>query len=512
MPEPLPPDTGSQAQAPEDPASPDQGATPAHKDIATNLGAFAVGHVFARLSGLAAVVVIARQLSPADFGRYSVALALSSMLTLLVESGMGGYLVREGTQSPERAGVALGHVTILQLSTGTLAVGMCALVGSVLGYDHETSLATIFLAVGSVALISQRAFLAMLSALNKPRIYAGFQSAQSLFTASATVGAALAGAGPPGIAAALMVSALLTFPVAYWLLDRNWDQRIRFERGALMETFKVAAAYSATRIGSALFTYIDAVMVQAFKGNVAAAQYGASYRLMMAARLLQQVYSDGLAQPAARLAKHDRGQLQEVLTRSMGQLYVMGLAIGVGGFILAEPIMTTVFGAPYADAATTAGLLFLTVPLSFACQPCIIVGLAMGLERRIAMFFGLSVLADVALNLVLIPEYGPSGAAVAMMIAFPILYGLTIRALRGEGIRLRIAARMARTTVAGGAMAVVLLLAAALPLAALILVGAAVYLAVIRALRVLEPADLDMMPMGHRLGWLAAPRAGPAGS
>src|SRR3954447_8658944 len=114
-----------------------------HQDVARNLAAFAVAQVVVRIAGLGVVVVVARMLTSADFGRYSVALALSSLFTVFVESGMGGYLVREGTQSPQRAAVALGHVIMLQTVTGTAAIGACALVAALLAYDHVTFYATI---------------------------------------------------------------------------------------------------------------------------------------------------------------------------------------------------------------------------------------------------------------------------------------------------------------------------------------------------------------------------------
>lgn len=500
----IPPTSGTGAASGGAASQTSVGRDDTRRDVAKNLGAFAVAQLIVRVAGLGVVVVVARQLTSSDFGRYSVALALSSLFTLFVESGMGGYLVREGTRSPERVAVALGHVISLQLLTGILAVGACTLVAVILDYDQETFNATVLLAVGAVAMIVQRSFLAILTSLDRARTYAAFQSAQALVTAIVTVGAAVTGSGPAGIAGAVMISALASFPVAYLVLHRHWGDRIRFERRGLWATLTVAAAYSAAKMGSAVLTYIDAVMVQAFKGNVAAAQYGASYRLLLALRMFPLVYADGLAQPAARLARDDRAGLEEILNRAMSQLYLIGLAIGIGGFLLSEQIMTTVFGGQYAAAASAAGLLFLTMPVAFAGHPCIVFGLAMGLEKRVAQAFGVTVVVNVATNLVLIPLYGPSGAAASMLLSTVILYGIAASLLRSRGIRFSGGVRVLKMTVAGGAMAVTVLLAASLPLAVVIVLGGTVYVALIRGLRTLDSVDLAMIPMGRRLGWLVA--------
>jgi O-antigen/teichoic acid export membrane protein len=80
------------------------------------------------------------------------------------------------------------------------------------------------------------------------------------------------------------------------------------------------------------------------------------------------VYSDALSQPAANLARTDRAGFSRLLNRGASQLFVLGLPLSVGGFLLAEPIMATVFGPSYAVAGYAAGLLFLALALSFPAR------------------------------------------------------------------------------------------------------------------------------------------------
>ncbi len=89
------------AQAPADGS--DTATTAAsRRDVGRHVRAFAIAQVAVRFIGVGVVVVVARALSKDDFGRYSVALALSSMLDPCWR--MGSYLVREGTQSHARLG------------------------------------------------------------------------------------------------------------------------------------------------------------------------------------------------------------------------------------------------------------------------------------------------------------------------------------------------------------------------------------------------------------------------
>ena len=470
------------------------------------MGAFAVAQVSVRLLGLAVLVAVARLLTTEDFGRYSVAVALSAMLTLPVESGMGGYLVREGTQQPGRLGFVLGHVLVLQGLLGLVAVAMSAVIGVLLGYDSETLTATVLLTVAAVAVILTRSQMAVLVALKRARPYAAYTSAQGFVLAILTLVAALVGGGPVGLGVAAVATAVLSFPAGQVLLRRHWKLRIRFVRDGLRETFTVSAAYAASKLGGAVLTYIDAVMVQAISGNAAAAQYGAAYRLNLALRLFPQIYADSLAQPIARLARTDRPGLVDLVNRGASQLFMLGFPIALGGFLLAEPVTTTIFGDRYADAAPVAGVLMLTLMVHFPRQAVVLGALAMGLERRVAIAYAVTLVVNVSANAVLIPAYGPMGAAIAMVISLPVFNLFMVHQLGRAGVPLRIDARWGKTVVAGLAMSAAVASTAGLPLLVPIGVGAAVYTAVLVGLRTLDAADLEMLPGGRRLGWLVRSR------
>lgn len=477
------------------------------RDVGRNMGAFAVAQIAVRIIGLVVVVGVARLLTTDDYGRYSVAFALSSMLTLPVESGMGGYLVREGTQNPQRLGVVLGHVLALQTLTGVVAVGVAALVSVLLDYDRETAITTVLMTMAAVALIMTRSLLAVLVSLKHAKDFAAYSSGQAVLLAVLTVFAAVIGAGPIGLGVASLVAAAMSAPVAMAMLRRRWALGITFQREGMRATFGVSVAYSAAKLGNSLLTYIDAVLVQAIKGNGAAAQYGAAYRFLLALRMFPLIYTDALSQPAAKLARSDHAGLADITSRAASQLFVLGFPLAIGGYLLGEPLMSAIFGERYAPAGTTASLLLLTLALSFPHQVIVVTALAMGLERRVAIGYGVAVVVNLAANAFLIPAYGPEGAALAMVISTPVFSAYITWELVRTGIAIRVGARYVKAAVATAAMCAVVLLTDGLPLAVSVAAGAAVYLGTLTALRTLDAEDLAMLPGGRRLGRLTRRRA-----
>ena len=482
------------------------------RDVGRSMGWFALAQIAVRLIGLVVVVVVARVFSTEDFGRYSVALALSAMLTMPVESGMGAYLVREGTQKPDRLGILLGHALSLQAALGLAAVAAAALIGSLLDYDRETLTTTMLMTVGSAIVVMTRSQMSVLVSLKRARQFASFSSTQAFVLAALTVLAAVLGWGPVGIGIATLITSMLSFPAAQIVLRRHWKLRITFQREGMRETFMGSFAYSASKLGGALLTYLDAVMVQAFRGNAAAAQYGAAHRLYGALRMFPQIYADSISQPLARLAKTDRAAFGALYNRAASQLFIIGVPIAVGGFLLREPLMTAIFGDRYAAAAPAAGILLLTLLVTFPRTAVVVSALAIGLERQVALAYGVTIVFNVVANALLIPPYGPTGAALALAMSMPVFGGLIAVSLSRAGIRMKVDARYLKAVIAGASMSAGVLITAGLPLIVPIVIGGVVYVGVLVALNTFERADLDMLPGGRRLGWLVrTPRPVEAG-
>jgi O-antigen/teichoic acid export membrane protein len=477
---------------------------PPQETIGRNVRLFGIGQVAIRFFGTISIVVLARLLTTADFGRYTVAVAVASLLTLVVELGMGGYIVREATQDPDRAGVVMGHVLTLQAVLGAVALALSVVVSTLLGYDGETFVSVLLLGGAYVLNIASASCNALLTALDRVRDVAIWQSANAFGMAVATLVAALVGGSPMWIGVGVFLATLLSFPAAYVRMRRRWHGRVRFEYDGIGRTLRSGAAYSAARLGQVLLIYLSAVLVEAHLGNEAAGFWGAAHRLLLALLIPPLVYGDAVTRSVAHLAKHDRDELGRLYARVVGHLVILGLPIAVGGSLLAEPIMRLLFGEPYVPAAGISALLLLGLVFHYPAIMFSTTALGTGRERLVALTFGSSVVINVALNLLLLPRWGTEGAAMAMLGSQAWLAaGLGLTNLR-QRLPLPPAARMAKAVVATALMAAALLVLRDAPLPLAVLAGALVYAAALLALRALEPEDVARLP--RRLRRVVVPR------
>ena len=462
--------------------------------VARNLRVYGVANVVVRIVSATSVVVIARSLTSEDFGRYAVAIALSTLLTRMVVLGLGAYLVRETAQKPDRIGEALGHVMMLQGMLGIVALGACGAVAAVLGYDRETTHAVVLFAAGNVFVTLTASFTAVLIGLERARQVAGYQLAQAAVLALATVTAALAGARPAGIAAVSLAVSGLSMPFAIAMTRRYW-RGIAFRSDGLMETLRAGTAYAATTLGAIMLTYVDAVMVQAFEGNVAAAQYGASYRLLLVAMIVPATYSDAATRTLAQLALEDRPKLGHLYSRMSAHLTLLGLPLAVGGVLVADDLMAALFGEEYRAAGTIAALLLAGLAVAYPTAMMFTTALGIGRERATALTYAGVVVFNVGANLVAIPAMGAEGAALVMFASQIVLLVVMASVLRRSGVRFLERGKLARGCGACLVMAGAMLLTEGLPLIVTLLAGVIAYAGALVALRVLDAEDAALLPV-----------------
>jgi O-antigen/teichoic acid export membrane protein len=114
----------------------------------------------------------------------------------------------------------------------------------------------------------------------------------------------------------------------------------------------------------------------------------------------------------------------------------------------------------------------------------------LGLQWRISAYAGAGAIANVVLNLILIPKYGAVGSAVATVVTETLTMGLLIVTdLRRIGMRPSLL-RPAGAIVAAGAMTGVLVLVKPLGLLPALVIGGLAYVAVLALTRTVRWDDL----------------------
>lgn len=170
---------------------------------------------------------------------------------------------------------------------------------------------------------------------------------------------------------------------------------------------------------------VDAVMLGAMVGPAAVGLYNIPSKIVSLIGAGLGALNVFLAPDIARCHAQDRRQeLQHSVTLASRIIFVFTVVVGLG-VLIAHRWILGLFGSEFLGSAN---VLFVLTASQVVNSLAGSVGLLMtmtGHERQAARIVGTSVVLSIVLNLILIPPYGPLGAAIGTLIAVA-LWNLTM--------------------------------------------------------------------------------------
>ncbi|MDQ4129537.1 MAG: polysaccharide biosynthesis C-terminal domain-containing protein, partial [Actinomycetota bacterium] len=186
----------------------------------------------------------------------------------------------------------------------------------------------------------------------------------------------------------------------------------------------------------------------------------------------------------------DPDRVRRLVQVGTESLVVISLAVLGGSIALADPLVANLLGEGFDRSAGLLPVLMLAfVFISFGYLAGYLVPIV-GLQWRFAAYAAVGVVANVGLNLLLIPSFGAYGSAWATVVTELAVNGLAlVGVMRALSFRPALG-RVLRAVLAAALMTAAVALAAHAGLVVGLLVGPPVYLAALLGLRVIVPAEL----------------------
>lgn len=476
----IPPPPGAGGPDAPDPAPDADGA---ESQVAGSLLALGGGAMAARVVAFVGTAYLARVLGPDAFGVIGFALALVVYFRLAVDGGFSPVGAREVASHPERAAGLAASVILFRLLLAVGAFVALGLVAWVLPKPVDVRLVVVLMGLQFFGLATDTSW-----------VYKGLERNRAVGIALvlaevASVAVLVAFVHSPDdlLAAPLALAGGQFVASAYlaWPLFRGGRVVGRLREGAAL--FRSASALVVSKLMRVLFFSFDVLLLGFLVGDAAVGLYTAAYRVCFVVTALGVALTFSYLPEFTRAARRARADVAAVADRSLELSSVLVAPIVVGGVVLAGPLLAALFGAPYAGAAVAFQLLLPSVGLSLLRGTASNVMLTydrLGWDMWILV--GATAL-NVVLNVVLIPRYGIEGAAVATLVAEALNAGVGVAVAARLGVSVRVRP-YTRSLAAAAVMAGVLVLVPSLHVFVRVVLGGAVYLGALAALRGI-PAD-----------------------
>ena len=461
---------------------------------------------------LVTVPVMARTLEPDGFGVFTAGVAYVGIFGSLTSLGLNAAAVQRMAADPERESEWLGALVGTRLVLALTMTALClASIPLIFAAEDDAQLVTLILTATIIPSAT-----GSLMAVFQTRLRAGLPQsltvAQNLMWLGTVVALALAGADVVGFAigfacvavalALLQIAATRHFVAISWHLAWSlWRPLVR-----------LALPLGIASIMTFIYYRIDAVLLLTIAGAEEAGIYGVAYRFLDAVIFLPAIVMATMFPVLSAVFERDPDRTRRLVQRCAEVMWILTLPLFAVTLALSEPIVALLFGDAYERSAVVLPILMgALVSIGFGMLAGLLAPV-LGLQWRLALYATVGALANVGLNLLLIPPYGAYGSASATLVTelltMTLMFATALRALH-----MRLA--LGRFAGALGAAAGLFAVSTALrPVGLLpaILGGTLVYALLLAALRVVRIDDSALYASPDRRQGVTLLRTGASSS
>jgi O-antigen/teichoic acid export membrane protein len=395
--------------------------------ITRNTGVVAAGDALSKLASIAFYVVMARELGKHGLGDFMFALSIVLFIEL-AEFGTSTIVMREVARSSDESdGIYWGSL-VVKLLVGALGAAVAVGVSLVGGYAGAVVAAVVLLSAAKVAELGMKNEQAVLRGLEDTSPVALSQIVQRFSTAAVGIVAMLAfGAGVVVVSAIYIGGTLLALAYVAWALERRRARPpVRVSRSQLMPVLRMSLPFGLSAIAITLFGRIDAAMLSFMKGNVDVGVYGAAYRVFDGTLFLSWAFGLALLPSFARLDRDTIPTIGAALEAGAKVVTVVLFPIGAVMALFARPVILLAYGHAFEAAVVPAQILGGAIALYGVFFVASNVLLAHDRQRDVIVMSTAVAVANIALNLALIPPLSARGAALAMTVSQAMLTAMAV--------------------------------------------------------------------------------------
>jgi O-antigen/teichoic acid export membrane protein len=392
-------------------------AAPRRLSPARNVSALLVGQLIARLLALAFYIVFARVVGADLYGQFAVGIAFGTLFAILTEPGLNPQIIREGARDPtlraEYVNAALLFKLVALPVAGLLLIGS----GVVLGYRGNALLAIAL--VGSSVLLAQTEeyIAAVFASFERLEVSALLRIINKVLTAVLACAVALATRSFGWTCVAFAAGSAISIGIGLFTIHR-WFVPLRIDpRCGLGRKIWVGLPLAVSDSMNMATLRLDQALASLFGvATTAIGGYNAAIKMKEALIGIPIGVMVSYAPVLARLLEQ-RVEFERAFSRLVHWGLGCILPITIGTWVVAEPLLTLLFGAEFAGYGDLTRLVFIALSATgfyILLNPLVVARHRYQLQ---AIASAVVLVVDLGLNLVLLPRLGIAGAAWAMISA-----------------------------------------------------------------------------------------------
>ena len=461
--------------------------------IYKNTAYLGIAEVVSRVLQFAVMLYAARLLSQQNFGKFSFALSLSFMAVILADLGINTLLIREISRNKSLVSKYFINAFSIKIVLSIITFFIIVAVLNALNYPEITRQIVYIIWLFTILSTFTELFYSIFRAFEQMFYDAFLKILRMSILAVTGIYVLFKGYGVVIFSYTFIFTEIIVITIASLIALKKFIKLdIVIDPVFIKSTLKKALPFGLAFIFGGIYFFIGSIMLSKMKGDVEVAIFSAAYNIALALIFIPTVYINAIYPVLSRYYKESKSGLRLLYERSFKYLYIAGVPISLGIFMLSDEIIGFLYGTRYSTSSIALRIISLYLFLKFINFLLGVVLSSIDKQNKRMLGQGITAGISILLNLLLIPLIGFVGAALSTLITEIFLFMIYYLFVSKSWYYYNFLGILPKPIIAAIAMSLFIGFTS-LDLIITIVASAAIYLAVLMVLRTLDKKDYEII-------------------
>ncbi len=393
--------------------------------VARNTFFFIAALIFQKFFSLVYFALLARFLGVEDLGKYAFAISFTTIFTIFIDFGFTPVLTRKLSQN--EGDISKIFSTILSLKIFLSAIVYIGVLVLITLLHYEPIIVKLVLISGMVMIFDS--FTLTFWGIFRGRHILFYESLGNILVQIILVcvglGILFTSSNLLFQMSALLMASIFHFFYAWYLLWKKihisfqWN----FNTKEIQKLLRESSFFGIGAIFNRITGSLDSILLSKLAGLNAVGFYSTSYRLVSALQFIPLAFSASIYPAMSAAFQKDDARLSRLFEKSSIMLLVIIFPISFGAFVIADLLITTIYGTEYISSILSFKILIFSLIFTFLHFPVGSCLNAIHKQKITTKNQGIAMAVSIILNVLLIPIFGFVGASIAFLVSSMVLYG-----------------------------------------------------------------------------------------
>ncbi len=388
-----------------------------NKTIASNSTIVISAEMLNKLIRIVLVVFSARLLGDTNYGKFTFALAFTTLFLIITDMGTHQLLVRELARKPEMIKKYLGNALVIKLFLSLFYLTSVFLIINLANKSSDVVTTVYIFAIYQIFISFNLFFKSVFQAFQRIKYDAVATLLQTILDTSFGITILLLGGNFQLLASMYLLASFLTLVYCLRIVTTKFSSlSLQVDFSTVKFFFHEGLPFGIIIFFAMMYTYIDSVMLSLMVNDEVVGWYNAAYRLVFTMLVVPTVIRKAVFPALSKFYKESIADFTRLFEETFKVMLFLGVSLAFLISLLADKIILLFYGKEYINAAGALQILVWGTALIFSTTVMTHATRSANRQRFTAKVVGFGAFLNLGLNFVFIPKYSYIGAAFATLI------------------------------------------------------------------------------------------------